>query len=130
VIPIFAHRLFKDLPIMIFGDGEQTRDFVNVRDIAEANYRSWMQEGLSGAFNVASATSVTINYLANFMCEAIGIKGAIEYAPPRKGDVRDSLADISAASEAFGYKPSVSLKKGYAHILLGHEKTKFQFTNT
>lgn len=112
VIPIFAHRLFKGLPITIFGDGEQTRDFVNVRDVAEANFRAGMQEGLSGAFNIASATSVTINHLARFMCEASGIKGTIDYAPPRKGDVRDSLADISAAGKAFGYEPSVELEEG------------------
>jgi len=112
VIPIFAHRLFKGLPITIFGDGEQTRDFVNVKDVAEANYKAGMKEGLSGAFNVASATSVTINYLANFMCEASGIQGKIEYGPKRKGDVRDSLADISAARNAFGYEPSVKLEDG------------------
>lgn len=112
VIPIFAHRLFKGLPITIFGDGEQTRDFVNVRDVAEANYRAGMKEGLSGAFNIASASSVTINHLAHFMREASGINGVIEYAPPRKGDVRDSLADISAAANAFGYEPSVDLEEG------------------
>jgi len=112
VIPIFAHRLFKGMPITIFGDGEQTRDFVNVRDVAEANYKAGMKEGLSGAFNVASATSVTINYLAHFMCEASGVQTQIEYGPKRKGDVRDSLADISAAGKAFGYEPSVNLENG------------------
>jgi len=71
-----------------------------------------MKEGLSGAFNIASATSVTINRLAQLMREASGIDGKIEYAPPRKGDVRDSLADISAAANAFGYEPSVDLEEG------------------
>lgn len=112
VIPIFAHRLLNGQPITIFGDGEQTRDFVNVRDVAEANYRAGMKAGLSGAFNIASATSITINELVRLMQEASGITGTVEYGPPRKGDVRDSLADISAAAEAFGYEPSVDLKEG------------------
>jgi len=117
VIPIFAHRLFNGMPITIYGDGEQTRDFVNVRDVAEANYRAAMKEGLSGAFNIASATSVTINHLAHLMCTTSNIDGVIQYAPPRKGDVRDSLADISAAANAFGYEPNVNLEDGLRDYL-------------
>jgi UDP-glucose 4-epimerase len=112
VIPIFAYRILRGEPITIFGDGEQTRDFINVRDVAQANYKAAMAEGVSGAFNLGSATSVTINHLADMLCEAAGLEPQIQYGPPRPGDVRDSLADISAANTAFGFTPSVTLDQG------------------
>jgi len=117
VIPIFAHRIRNGMPIRIFGDGEQTRDFVNVRDVAQANFRAAMTRGVSGAFNIGSSTRVTINRLAELMCQASPIEAAIEYAPPRKGDVRDSLADISKARKAFGFQPVVPLEEGLAEYM-------------
>ncbi len=117
VIPIFAHRLLHGIPLVIYGDGEQTRDFVNVRDVVQANYKAALATGVSGAFNIASGTRVTINCLAKLMCEAGGIRAVIEHSPPRKGDVRHSLADISAAREAFGYEPNVDLQNGLAEYM-------------
>jgi len=117
VIPIFAHRIFHDEPVTIFGDGEQTRDFVCVRDVAQANIKAALAEGVSGAFNIASGTRITINDLARMMYRHSGIEARIQYGPPRKGDVRDSLADISAANRAFGYAPSVQLDEGLAEYV-------------
>lgn len=117
VIPIFAHRMLHGLPVVIFGDGEQTRDFVNVCDVAQANYKAAMSNGVSGAFNIASGTRITINRLAELMCEASDIKVGIEHGPPRKGDVRHSLADISAARNAFGYEPVVELEEGLTEYM-------------
>lgn len=111
-IPIFAHRMLHNEPVLIFGDGEQTRDFINVRDVARANYRAGMSRGISGAFNLGSATRVTINRLVEMMIEAGGIRPTVRHGPPRKGDVRDSLADISAANKAFGFQPTVTLEAG------------------
>jgi UDP-glucose 4-epimerase len=112
VIPIFAHRMLHSEPIVIFGDGEQTRDFINVRDVAEANYRAGMSQGISGAFNLGSATRVSIRRLVDLMAEASGIRPTVQHGPPRQGDVRHSLADISAAKKAFGFEPTVSLESG------------------
>ncbi|HEY1691492.1 MAG TPA: NAD-dependent epimerase/dehydratase family protein [Polyangiaceae bacterium] len=112
VIPIFVHRLLRNQPLVVFGDGEQTRDFVNVRDVADANYRAAMSRGVSGAFNIASGTRVTINALIQELRSASGRDFRVEHAPPRKGDVRDSLADVSAARAGFGYVPTVSLVEG------------------
>jgi len=112
VIPIFAYRLLHHLPLIIYGDGEQTRDFVNVRDVAQANYKPAMSQVVSGAFNIASGYSITIERLAELMLGASGIQVKIEHGPPRQGDVRFSLADISAARLALGYEPTVSLKEG------------------
>jgi UDP-glucose 4-epimerase len=117
VIPIFAHRMLHGEPVVIFGDGEQTRDFINVRDVAEANYRAGMSRGVSGAFNLGSATRVTINRLVEMMIEACGIRPMVQFGPPRKGDVRDSLADVSAARKALGFDPTVTLEAGLKEYL-------------
>jgi UDP-glucose 4-epimerase len=112
VIPIFAQRAITGQPIEIFGDGEQTRDFVNVDDVVQANYRAGMTAGVTGAFNIASGTRVTINELTQMISEASGLWPAVEHKAPRPGDVRHSLADISAARNAFGYQPKVQLSSG------------------
>jgi UDP-glucose 4-epimerase len=112
VIPIFAHQVLHGEPITIYGDGEQTRDFVNVGDVARANLRAARTPGLSGAFNVASGSRITINRLAELVTRDSGRPTVIQHGAPRKGDVRHSLADISAAAAAFGYQPAVSLEAG------------------
>lgn len=112
VIPIFATKLLRGEAITIFGDGEQTRDFVNVRDVARANLAAAGAAGLSGAFNIGSGTAISINALARTLVRLNGGRGEIQYAPPRKGDVRDSTAEIAAARRAFGYSPSVELGEG------------------
>ena len=114
VIPIFAHLLLHGKSLTVYGDGEQTRDFVNVRDVARANLQAAQTRGVSGAFNVASGEAITVNQLVELIREASGIDPKVAYDPPRKGDVRHSRADISAARIAFDYNPSVELSAGLA----------------
>lgn len=111
VIPIFVHRALRGEPIIIYGDGEQTRDFVHVRDVARANWLAGQNRGVSGAFNIASASRITINALADMIAASVdGVR--VEHAAPRPGDVRHSLADISRARDAFGYTATVELATG------------------
>jgi UDP-glucose 4-epimerase len=117
VIPIFVRRLLTNQPLLIYGDGEQTRDFVNVRDVAFANYQASLVRGLSGAFNIASATRVTINRLVELLGAASGLAPVVQHVAPRPGDVRHSLADVSAAQRAFNYQPSVDLAGGLAEYV-------------
>jgi UDP-glucose 4-epimerase len=117
VIPIFAHRMLHGEPVTIFGDGEQTRDFINVRDVAQANYKAGTSKGVSGAFNIGSCTRITINRLVELMIDASGIHPAVKHGPPRKGDVRDSLADVTPATKAFGFEPGVRLEEGLKEYL-------------
>jgi nucleoside-diphosphate-sugar epimerase len=114
VIPIFADRILKREALTIFGDGEQTRDFVNVRDVAAANIQAGMAQDVHGTFNIGSATRITINELARIMQEIAGVRSDVRYAPPRMGDVRDSLADIRAAGAAFDFRPSTQMSAGLA----------------
>lgn len=117
VIPIFAHRLLRGEPLMIYGDGEQTRDLVNVRDVVEANYRAGTAPDVSGAFNIASGSRVTINQLARLVCRAGGRDVEILHTAPRPGDVRHSVADIGAARAGFGYHPTVGLEEGLVEYM-------------
>jgi nucleoside-diphosphate-sugar epimerase len=112
VIPIFAYRMLRGEPITVFGDGEQTRDFVHVRDVAQANYKSALAAGVSGAFNLGSGTRITINELIRLMQKVSGVKATVIHGDPRPGDVRHSLADITAASTKLGFKPTVDFEEG------------------
>ena len=117
VIPIFAFKMLRGEQLTIFGDGEQTRDFINVRDVVQANIKAAMTHGVSGAFNAGCGGRITINGLVELLQDASGVKPEVEHGAPRPGDVRHSLADISAAREAFGFNPVVSLKEGLTEYM-------------
>jgi len=117
VIPIFAERLLRGQDVVIFGDGEQTRDFVHVSDVARANFAAGISEDAAGAFNIGSGSRIAINELALLMAEEAGASTRIVHGPPRAGDVRDSLAAIDAATAAFGFQPSADLRGGLREYL-------------
>ena len=112
VIPIFAFKMLRGESLTIFGDGEQTRDFLNVKDVVQANLKGAFAKGVSGAFNLGSGTRVTINELVRLLEAASGVKPAFAYGPPRAGDVRHSLADHGLATEKLGFVPEVGLEAG------------------
>ena len=112
VIPIFAFKMLRSEQLTIFGDGEQTRDFINVKDVVQANIKAALAIGLSGAFNIGSGDKITVNELVDLLRVSSGIEPQVVYGPPRAGDVRHSIADISAARNSFGFVPLVSLEEG------------------
>lgn len=112
VIPIFVFKILAAEPITIFGDGDQTRDFVNVRDIVQANLKAAAASGVSGAFNIGSGTRISVNELVRTLKAVMPEKIEVIYTDPRPFDVRDSLADTSAAGRAFGYRPNVTMAEG------------------
>jgi UDP-glucose 4-epimerase len=112
VIPIFVFQMLRGQQLTIFGDGEQTRDFINVKDVVQANLKAARASGVSGAFNLGSASRVTINHLVELIGKAAGVDLKPEFGSERPGDVRHSLADISAAEAAFGFEPTVGLAEG------------------
>ena len=117
VIPIFGERLLQGEPIHIYGDGEQTRDFVNVRDVIQANYLAGTHATASGAYNTGSGSRVTINHLAHMMGEIAHREARIVHVAARPGDVRDSLACVEHARDEFGFEPEVGLKAGLVEYL-------------
>lgn len=112
VIPIFVFRMLNNESLIIYGDGEQTRDFVHVDDVVQANIKAADALGVSGAFNIASGTRVTINRLVGMIIRDNHSTIKIEHSTERPGDVRHSLADISLAHQRIHYSPSVALENG------------------
>jgi len=115
VIPQFIRRVLEGNPPIIFGDGEQTRDFTFVRDVVEANILA-VQSDACGLFNISRGESITINRLAELVIDLVGNKVEPIYEEPRLGDIRHSFADISKA-KAFGYEPKYGLRNGLAETI-------------
>ncbi len=112
VIPIFAHKLLNHQPITIYGDGSQTRDFVNVSDIANANLLAAELPTNSDVFNMGSGSVVTIKKLAEMMQDISGIHSGIDYLPERKADVKHCKANAQKANTILGFRAEVELQEG------------------
>lgn len=116
VIPKFITACLAGQPLTIFGDGLQTRDFSYVKDVVQANLRA-MESSAQGVFNIAYCQRINLNDLAALIMELTETKVPVRYEPPRAGDVRDSLADITRAKAAFGYAPQYTVKSGLAETV-------------
>ena len=110
-VPIFIERALNNEPIMIYGDGEQTRDFVYVKDIVAANAFFALEPSISGVSNVAYGKRLTINELARTIIRLTGSKSEVRYAPERSGDVKHSMASTERL-RASGFTPSGNLTNG------------------
>jgi len=112
-VPIFLHRALRHEPILIHGDGEQTRDFIYVKDIAAANAWFGVESDATGVYNVAYGRRITINDLAGTICRLTGSRSEVRHTPERAGDVKHSLAAVEKL-QATGFRPRGSLDEGLA----------------
>ncbi len=112
VIPIFISRIMEGLPPMIFGDGNQTRDFCNVRDVVKANILAMEKGSVEGVFNIACGKRTSLNQLARVIMDIMGSDAAPIHDRPRKGDIQDSVADITAARMGLNFEPDYDLVSG------------------
>ena len=110
-IPIFIHKALRNEPITIFGDGEQTRDFIYVKDIVAANVYLAKHEPHKGVYNVAYGKRKTIKDIAKKIIELTESSSEIRYAPTRAGDVKHSQAGIDKIL-ATGFTPVASFDEG------------------
>lgn len=118
VIPRFIKALADGEPPVIFGDGEQTRDFIYVDDVVQANLLAAQSPDAPGQiFNIASGRSVSLNRLLASLIEIMGISSEPVYVPARAGDVRHSAADVSAAAAALGFEILVPFELGLARTV-------------
>jgi len=117
VIPIFAKRIYSKEAMTIYGDGEQTRDFVNVRDVARANYLAATVPKNSDVYNLGSGSSITINKLAEMMQEIGGSEVGVEYAPMRPADVRHCKAQTDKARIELGFTAAVGIAEGLTEYM-------------
>jgi len=118
VITRFIDRCKDNLSLTIYGDGSQTRDFVNVKDIAKAVLASVKSVEATGeVFNIGSSKPTSIKELAETVIELAKVTSQISYKPIRVGDIKDSYADISKAKRLLGFEPEVSLRTGLQELI-------------
>jgi len=118
VINQFAQRVKRRLPLVIFGDGSQTRDFVHVWDVADAVLKAMKTDGIEGElFNIGFGKATSVNSLAKCILDLTGANLGIVYEKPRGGDVKASFADISKAEKQLDYQPLVPLEKGLRSLI-------------
>lgn len=112
VIPKFISMMLDGEQPVIYGDGEQSRDFTYVKNVIEANLKACKSDCTGVAVNVACNNRVTINELVNEINKVLGTDIDPVYEDPRPGDVRHSMADIQKAVDLLDYTPSVSFREG------------------
>ena len=125
VIPLFMDALHNNKPATINGDGEQTRDFTYIENAIQANIKGFFasKNAANQVFNIACGERISVNYLWDTLSKAANKKIKPIYGPPRQGDVRDSLADISKAKELLSYNPKYTVGDGLK-ITWDYFKTK------
>lgn len=113
VIPKFITALQTGKPPVVYGDGEQSRDFTYIANTINANLLATTAEAAPGnVYNVACGGQFTLNTLLDNLREILGVDTEAKYDPARKGDILHSFADISKAQKDLNYKPEVSFKEG------------------
>ena len=118
VIAQFIDSSKRGLSLVVYGDGMQTRDFVNVNDATDAVVSSLEKSNSEGeVLNVGFGAPTSINDLAVAVMECAGLKLEVVHEEPRLGDIKHSYADISKAEELLGYNPTVPLKDGLRTLL-------------
>lgn len=121
VISIFAKCVAEGKPITIFGDGEQTRDFIYAGDIAGGIAAALCTDSVNTVYNLSSRTEISIRQLVTYLSSVAGKKIVPKYGPPRPGDIYHSCLDNMRAFRGMGWKPEVpleeALKQTYEYLL-------------
>ncbi|MFC7068742.1 NAD-dependent epimerase/dehydratase family protein [Halobaculum lipolyticum] len=111
-ISAFAEQARAGGPVTVHGDGEQTRDFVNVADVVQANLLAATTDATGEAFNVGTGTRSSINRVAELIRDEVAPDADVTHVDARAGDIRHSVADIDRAVDRLGYEPTVTLADG------------------
>ena len=114
VISIFVDHIANDQDITVFGDGEQTRDFVYVADVVNATLAG-MREGVTGIYNVSTNTGTSVNQLIQHLQIAAGKEVTVHYQPARLGDIKHSRLDNTKAQQELYVEPKMELLQGLAN---------------
>jgi UDP-glucose 4-epimerase len=123
VIPKFLTLISNNKSPIIFGDGEQTRDFTFVKDAINANVLGAVSKE-TGVFNIAYGKRISINDLARSIMNITGKKIEPKYKAPRSGDIKHSLADISKAKQKLGYAPKIAIQDGLEETMKWFQEQK------
>jgi nucleoside-diphosphate-sugar epimerase len=115
VLSRFSTAFLDSTPPVVFGDGEQTRDFTYVDNAVAANLLAAVapaRQVVGQSFNIGTGQRISLNLVVELLREITGYAGPVNYAPARNGDVKHSQADISKACAAMNYSPEVTFKEG------------------
>lgn len=127
VLAVFCRRMLAGEQPTIYGDGQQSRDFTYIDNVVEANLLAAAApaDKVSGqVMNLATGARITLNETFEILCELTGYRGRPAYAPPRPGDIRDSLADIRRAQELLGYRPRIDFREGLARTVAWYRNNR------
>jgi nucleoside-diphosphate-sugar epimerase len=117
-IPRFITAMLEGRRPVIYGDGKQSRDFTFVSNAVDANLRAAVEaQGPGGIFNVAGGERITVLELLDAIKSRLRVQSEYEFRPARNGDIKHSLADVSAAQLALGYTPRVRFREGIAETV-------------
>ncbi|WP_185967788.1 SDR family NAD(P)-dependent oxidoreductase [Formosa sediminum] len=119
VVPIFIINALQNKPLLIYGDGEQTRDFIYVKDVVSANLFA-SQQG-KGVYNVALGQSTSVKELAEHIIKITNSKSKIKYLDTRSGDIKHSMANPKKFND-LGFKPKWSIEAGLSETIAFYEK--------
>jgi UDP-glucose 4-epimerase len=117
VVEEFKRRIKAGKPLVIYGDGLQTRDFIHVSDVVEAIMKAVEVEEARGVYNIGSGRAVTVRELAELMTRIAGRTVEVKHVGPRPGDIRMSQADIAKAERELKFKPRIELEEGLRKLL-------------
>ncbi|HNW27964.1 MAG TPA: NAD-dependent epimerase/dehydratase family protein [Spirochaetota bacterium] len=122
VITIFVNKLLKGEPPVIFGSGNQKRDFIYVKDIVQANIKAMYSDVHFGIYNVGTGIAHSVNDVANMLCNAINPKIKPVYADAVPGELQYSIADLSLAQKHLGYAPEYKLEENIHCVIDQYSK--------
>jgi UDP-glucose 4-epimerase len=108
----FIRAMLEDEPIVVYEDGEQTRDFTFVDDAVEANLLAMESDVVGEVFNIGGGSQITVNRVVEMLEKIIGKDAKVKRIAKQKGDVRHTAADIKKARKLLGYEPRFDLRKG------------------
>jgi len=117
VITIFINRLLGGEPLVVFGDGEQRRDYIHVSDVVRANLLVLEVEGVSGIFNVGTGKGTTVNELARIITSKLNPGASVVHEDACPGELRNAVADISLAAKKLGFIPRKGLDEAIDEVI-------------
>ena len=126
VITKFLNNALRGKPLVVYGDGWQTRDFVYVNDVVEATVTALENNNAVGeTFNVCTGRSTSVNELVQIIKEVVGKNLEVIYDKPRKGDIKNNYGDPSKAENILGFRTKISLIKGLEQLVIAYSSSAF-----
>jgi UDP-glucose 4-epimerase len=117
VIDVFLDQARAGDALTVHGDGSQTRDFVHVDDVVQANLRAATTDAVGEAYNVGTGESVSVHELAELVVDVTNSESDIRHTPPREDDIDRSRADVTRARDRLGYRPTIDLREGLRRLV-------------